>query len=267
MKYLLTAAAFIGLLAPSAQAEDILSIIERRSQVEQPKPPLLNPYNYTLDVVMSAKDGQKEGKDEKPPFTAKLLIDPSAAPEARVTIISKSSEDHPKEFKEFLTEAQNSEKSREEFSEDFWCESGDDNVFGGTENPADSFTVLSETASEAVIKPNLALMAQIMMDEGDDEDMSKSERKMMKKMMERLDGEFVVSKPDARLKHLKIWLTRPMTVAVVAKIKEMEVTQSCAIAPNGFSYTDNMKMRVKVKALGMGIEQNMDIKISGLTLR
>ncbi|MEP3890701.1 MAG: hypothetical protein ABJN69_09540 [Hellea sp.] len=262
MKHLLTAFAFTALLAPAAHAEDILSILERQSQNEQPSPPALNPYNYTVDVIMSGK----EGKDILPPFTARLLIDPSAEPQTRATIVSVSSPEHPDEFKEFLKEIQNPESSAEDLAEEFWCESGDNELFEGDEVSADSFTVLSESETEAVIKPNLALMAQIMMD-GDDDDMSKSERKMMKKMMERLDGEFVLSKPDARLKRLKIWLTRPMTMAVIAKIKEMDITQSCAMAPNGFTYRDSMTMHVKAKALGMGMEQDMDIKISGLTLR
>ena len=262
MKHLLTALAFTAILTPAAHAENILSIIERQSEVEQPRPPAINPYNYTVDVIMSGK----EGKDIKPPFTAKLLIDPSATPEARATILFVSSDERPDEFKEFLKEVQNPESSAEDLAEEFWCESGDNELFEGDDVSADRFTVVSETETEAVIKPNLSLMAQIMMD-GDDDDMSKSERKMMKKMMERLDGEFILSKPDARLKSLKIWLTRPMTMAVIAKIKEMEITQSCAMAPNGFTYTDTMTMHVKAKALGMGMEQDMDIRVSGLTLR
>lgn len=263
MKHLLPALALTTLLAPFAQAEDILSILERQSKVEQPAPPALIPYNYTVDVVMSGK----EGRDAKAPFTAKLLVDPSASAENRVSILSTSSEDYDGEFEAFLKEMQNPENSSEDLAEEFWCESGNNDLFDGNDISVDDFTVISETDSEAVIKPNLALMAQIMMDGDDEEDMSKSERKMMKKMMERLDGEFVISKPDARLKGLKIWLTRPMTMKVIAKIKEMEITQSCAIAPNGFTYRDSMTMHVKAKALGVGVEQNMDIKISGLTLR
>jgi len=263
MKKLLTVLALTTLLAPLAQAEGIMSILERQSKVEKPSPPKTIPYNYTVDVVMSGK----EGKDEKAPFTAKLLIDPSAAAQDRVTILSTSSDDYGDEFEEFLKEMQNPETSPEDLAEEFWCESGDNDLFDGDNISVDDFTVISENESEAIIKPNLALMAEIMMDSDDDEDMSKSDRKMMKKMMERLDGEFVLSKPDARLKNLKIWLTRPMTMALVAKLKEMEVTQSCAMAPNGFTYTDSMTMHVKAKALGMGMEQNMDVKISGLTLR
>ena len=267
MKYLFAVLAFATIFVPSAHAEDIMSILERQSKIEKPSPPVLNPYNYTVDVVMSGK----EGKDETPPFTAKLLIDPSAAPEARVSIVSTSSEDHPDEFKDFLKEIQNPETSAEDLTEEFWCEGGDDGMFDsediGEDISVDDFTVISETETEAIIKPNLSLMAEIMMDSEEGDDMSKSERKMMTKMMKRLDGEFVLSKPEARLKSFKIWLTRPMTMALIAKLKEMEVTQSCAMAPNGFNYTDTMTMRVKAKALGIGMEQNMDVKISGLTLR
>lgn len=263
MKYLFAALSLAVFLAPSAQAEDIVSLLERKSTVERPAPPTLNPYNYTVDVTMSGR----EGKDIEEPFMASVLVNPAAAPEARITILSTSTEEHPDDFKDFLKEVQDTEKSAEDLAEDFWCESNDNDLFESDGLPEDSFTVLSETDTEAVIKPNLKLMAEMMMNSEADDDMSKSERKMMKKMMERLDGEFTLSKPDVRLKRVKIWLTRPMTMAVVAKIKEMEMTQSCALAPNGFGYTDSMTMRVKAKALGMKMEQNMDIKISDLTLR
>lgn len=263
MKRLIAALLLTVSLAPSAQAEDILSILERQSKVGQPVPPVLNLYNYTIDVVMSGN----EGKDVQEPFTAKLLIDPSAAPKERVTILSVSHEEHPDDFKDFIKETTNPETSPEDLAEEFWCESGDNELFDDEDISVDDVTVIAETETEAIIKPNLSLMAEIMMDSDGDEEMSKSERKMMKKMMERLDGEFILSKPEARLKSLKIWLTRPMKMAVVAKIKEMEITQSCAMAPNGFTYSDSMTMRVKVKALGIGMEQYMDIKVSGLTLR
>lgn len=263
MKKLCAALALSALFTPSAQAEDFLSLLKQQAKVERPAPPSINPYNYTVDVVMSGN----EDKDDSDPFTAKLLVDPSAAPEARVTIISASSEEYSEDFEEFLKEISNTEKSPEDLADEFWCEGGDDELFDNDEISDDAITLVSETETEAVIKPNLSLMAEMMMDSGEGEDMSKSERKMMTKMMERLDGEFVISKPDMRLRRMKIWLTRSMTVKVIAKLKEMEMTQSCALAPNGFSYIDSMTMHVKAKALGIGIEQNMDVKVSGLTLR
>jgi len=263
MKKLLTLLALPAIIAPSAEAEDILSLIERTAKVERPVPPSIVPYNYIVDVVMSGR----EGKDIKEPFMAKLLIDPSASADGRVTILSASSDEHGEEFTEFLNELQDPDTSPEDMADEFWCESGNSNLFDDEDISLDDFTVVSETEAEAIIKPNLSRMAGIMMDADDAEDMSKSERKMIKRMMKRLDGEFVVSKPDVRLQSMKIWMTRPMTVAVIAKLKQMEVTQSCAVAPNGFTYRDSMTMRVEAKALGIGVEQNMDIKISGLTLR
>jgi len=263
MKTLLAALLLTTSFGSIAQAEDIRSILERQSNVEQAAPPSTVPYNYTVDVVMSGR----EGKEQAGPFTAKLLVDPSAAPEGRVTILSTSSDEYGEEFEAFLKDMQNPDMSAQDLADEFWCESGKNELFEGDDLSVDDFTVVSETSTEAVIKPNLAFMAEIMMDSDEDEDMSKSQRKMMNKMMERLDGEFVLSKPDGRLRRMKVWLTRPLTMKVVAKLKEMEVTKSCAMAPNGFTYTDSMTMRVKAKALGMAVEQNMDIKISGLTLR
>ena len=262
MKKLLTAIALAFLTTSSAQAEDILTILERQMATEQPAPPKIVPYNYTVDIVMSESEG-----DDAEDFTAKLLIDPSLSGEARVTILSTSSEAYGDEFEEFLKQMRDPDNTPEDVAEEFWCEGGDEGVLGDDAIALENLTVVSQTETEAVIKVDMATMAKIMMDADDETEMSKSDRKMMRKMMERLDGEFVLSKPDAKLKHFKIWLTRPMSMALIAKLKEMEVTQSCAMAPNGFTYGDNMTMHVKAKALGMSIVQNMDIKVSGLTLR
>lgn len=256
---------FVMLALPSsAHAEDIISIMKRKSQMARPVPPAINPYNYTVDITMAGQ----EGDDISPPFTAKLRINPAAPAQERATIISTSSADYSDDFKEMLEEIRDPETDSVKFSEDFWCEGmEDDEAISADDFSEDDFTVISETETEAVIRPNLQRMAELMMDSEADEDMSKSERKMMKKMMERLDGEFILSKPAGNLKQFKIWLTRPMTVKVVAKIKEMEVQQSCALAPNGFSYTEAVSMNVRLKALGMNVLQDMDIKVSELTLR
>lgn len=97
--------------------------------------------------------------------------------------------------------------------------------------------------------------------------MSKSELKLMRKMMRRLDGEITFSKPDLRPTHLKMWMTEPMTVKVIAKIKGMDMEQSCAVAPNGFPYVETLSMDMRVKALGMKFEQMMGMRVSELTLR
>lgn len=259
MKTLLSLLITMLALPSTAYAEDILSIMKRRSESSRPTPPDTNPYNYTIDITMSGQ----EGDDVSPPFTAKMRINPAADPEHRATIIFTSSPEYSDDFKEMLKEIRNPELDSVKFSEDFWCESANDD----DEFSEDDFSVISQTQTEAVIRPNLQHMAELMMDSEADEDMSKSERKMMKKMMERLDGEFIVSKPDGNLKQFKIWLTRPMTVKVIAKIKKMQVEQNCAMAPNGFNYVDRFSMNVRLKALGINVVKKMDIKVSELSLR
>ena len=61
MKYLFAILAFATIFVPSAHAEDIMSILERKSKVEKPSPPVLNPYNYTclLYTSPSPRDRQK----------------------------------------------------------------------------------------------------------------------------------------------------------------------------------------------------------------
>ena len=243
----------------SVQAEDIMSILQRQSESPPAELPKVNPYNYTLDVTMSGQ----EGKDIKPPFTAQLRINPAETGEKRVTLISASSDDYSDDFTALLDEIRDPDVSVEDFSKEFWCESlsSEDSL------SLDDFTVVSQTETEAVIRPDLQSMAKIMMDSDDGEEISNSERKMMAKMMERLDGEFVLSKPEGQIQQFKIWMTRPMRVKVIAKINSMEAQQSCAPAPNGLRYTETMSMNVGLKALGIDIAQNMNLRISNLTLR
>jgi len=243
----------------SAQADDIMSILQRQSESPPAELPKVNPYNYTLDVTMSGQ----EGDDIKPPFTAQLRIHPAETGEKRGVLISASSDDYSDDFMDILDEIRDPDVSVEDFSEEFWCESlsGEDNL------SLDDFTVVYQTQTEATIRPDLQSMAKIMMDSDDGEEISKSERKMMEKMMERLDGEFILSKPEGQIKQFKIWMTRPMRVKVIAKINSMEVQQSCAPAPNGLRYTETMSMNVGLKALGIDIAQNMNLRISDLTLR
>ena len=244
----------------SVQAEDIMSILQRQSESPPVELPKVNPYNYTLAVTMSGQEGDD---DIKPPFTAQLRINPAETGEKRGVLISASSDDFSDDFKALLDEIRDPDVSVEDFSEEFWCEglSGEDDL------SLDDFSVVSQTQTEATIRPDLQSMAKIMMDSDEDQEISNSERKMMEKMMERLDGEFILSKPEGQLKQFKIWMTRPMRVKVIAKINSMEIQQSCAPAPNGLRYTETMSMNDGLKALGIDISQNMNLRISDLTLR
>jgi len=158
----------------SAQADDIMSILQRQSESPPAELPKVNPYNYTLDVTMSGQ----EGDDIKPPFTAQLRIHPAETGEKRGVLISASSDDYSDDFMDILDEIRDPDVSVEDFSEEFWCESlsGEDNL------SLDDFTVVSQTQTEATIRPDLQSMAKIMMDSDDGEEISKSERKMMERL-------------------------------------------------------------------------------------
>ena len=261
------------------ETQDILTILKHKSAAKQTKPPKVIPYNYVLNVEMwGREDGRNneeniEGEQsDEDGFSAKLLIDPSLIGDSRVMILSVSHEDYPDDFKEFLQDMMDADTSPEDIASDFWCEgigsteSNNVNV-RGQDIPKDNLHVLSETETEAVVKPEFEVMTKFMMGDDDGEAMDAGERKMMKKMIKRIDGEFVYSKPDGQLRRMKVWMTRPMTIKVIATLKAMEMEQSCALAPNGFFYFNTMSMYMKAKALGMNIEHNMKMEISELTLR
>ena len=261
MKVLLCATFLLSCLSTAAHAEDIKTLFDRRSDTVQPSPPQVNPYNYTLDVMFAGK----EGKDVIPPFTAKLLINPAAYGEERARILSTSSDDYNIEFKEMLTEIR--EQTPEELSDEFWCDvetkpSLDDDAF-----TSEDFTVLRETETEAVVRPDTQRLTEIFMAQEDVSDMSKGERKLMRKMVKRLDGEITFSKPDLIPTHLRMWMTEPMTVKIIAKIKNMNIEQTCALAPNGFPYVETFSMDINMKAFGIKFEQMTGMRVSELTLR
>lgn len=265
MKKTLCAILLLSSLSESVHAEDLMTLLERQPDTVQPSPPDINPYNYILDFSLEGK----EGKDSEPPFKAKILINPAAEGESRVTVISASSENYHDDFEEMVAEIRDPEKTTKELSEDFWCDLGNDNETPLQDRAelAEAFTVLRESETEAVLRPNLQKIADFMMEGEDELDMSKSERKIMDKMMKRMDGEFTISKPALHLKHFKIWLTKPMTVKIIAKIKKMELEQSCALAPNGFNYVETLSMNMEAKALGINAAQKTNIRVSALTLR
>jgi hypothetical protein len=93
----------------------------------------------------------------------------------------------------------------------------------------------------------------------------KSDRKMMKKLMKRVEGEMTLSKPSGELKGFSVRMTRPMTMMLVAKLKVMTIDQSCELAPNGHYRIGRLKINVEGKALGSRFGQNLEMRISELT--
>ena len=88
---------------------------------------------------------------------------------------------------------------------------------------------------------------------------------MKKKLMERIDGQVTISKPTAQMKGFEVTMTRPLTMMVVAKLKTMDVAQSCALAPNGFYHFSEMTLNVEGKAMGSRFGQNMTLRVTDLS--
>lgn len=242
--------------APLAQANDILSILETQSQSDMTaaEPPKNIPYRYTVTADLMTMEG-----DDISQGAAVLQIDPSQPAGQRTTLISADDPETPA-LLDFIKEIEKPKTDMESMADDFWCGSAS----SSDDFDASTFTVLSETDTEAVLKPNPGTLTELLMQSDADEDMDKQERKMMKKLVDRIDGELILSKPDAQMKGFRVNMTRSMTIMMIAKVKKMEIEQSCSLAPNGFRYASNMKMSVRGKALGTEFGQDMDIRISDL---
>lgn len=252
-----------GLFSTAAQAQEDTQISQNTlaelSRIQRPAPPDIIPYDYSVEFQMS----ELEDETGENPFRAVLAIKPNLTGDARVTVISQSKEERPEALKEMLRKITSSETSQADLAKEFWCEGKDDNLLK-QDVSIDDFTVVSETDTEIVVRPNIEKLGEIMLSSDDFAQDGGVDSKMALKLMERLDGEFTLSKEDAHLKHFKIWMTRPMRVKLIAKIDEMEISQSCKIAPNGIAYKSATSMHLLVKALGASVVQDMDVVVRDL---
>ena len=179
---------------------------------------------------------------------------------SRAQVISATDPEN-ESFVDFLKEIEDPEKTMAEQADGFWCGVMD----GDAEFNPDDFQVISETETEAIIKPKPGTLTKFLMQsDSEDEEMGKQERKMAKKLLKRIDGQMTLSKPQAELQNFQVKMTEPMSMMLVAKLKVMDVEQDCALAPNGFYHMSTMNMNVEGKALGKEFGQKMDIKISDL---
>ena len=253
------AAAFLA--SPAAHAEDILSILAKKSDVDVRLAPQTIPYSYTLTVDIKAREGKDLSEGQ-----AVLRIDPSQPAGSRAQIISITDADS-EALKDFLKEIEDPENTMEQQAESFWCgdsgaESDDADVPSLASDPS-LISVLFEDETEAVLRPDIQKLAELLMQS--DENADKNGRKMMKKLLKRIEGEVTLAKPSGEMKGFSVRMTRPMTMMLVAKLKEMDVEQTCALAPNGHYHTSTMKMNVQGKALGSRFGQNLDMQVSELT--
>ena len=239
-----------------------MSILARKSDM----PPRLAPktigYSYTLTVDIKSREGKDISEGQ-----AVVRVDPSKPAGSRKQIISISDPEN-EALQDFLKEDEGPDNTPEKQAENFWC--GDSGAEPENEpaltSDLSNLTVISENETEAVLQPDMKNLAKLLMQsDGNPEEAGKDERKMAKKLLERIEGNFTLAKPSAELKGFSVRMTRPMTMKLIAKLKEMDVTQTCALAPNGHYHISTMKMNVQGKALSIGFGQEIDMRISDLT--
>jgi len=254
---LLPLIAAFGFAVP-AQAEDIFDILERNAAEGTAQPPAFVPYRHTVDVVVSGSKGDKIHA----PLLAKLRIDPSQPAGERVTVLEQSEDargEMEKALREMIEEIEDKDRTPAAQAQSFWC-----NAAGPVPTP-DDFAVIEQTDRFARLRPTPERMVSLFMQTGDRE-LDRKERSMAKKLSDRLDGEIVFDKPSGHIRGGAFNITRPMTVLLVAKIKRMDMTQGCSLAPNGYPFVSSFKMDVGVTALGSQITNVMELTVGDLEL-
>ncbi len=243
-------------MASPAQAEDILSILAKKAETPGPLAPDTIDYSYTLTVDIQEREGKDVSEGQ-----AVWRVDPTQPAGYRTEIISISDLEN-KSLINFRKEIEDEDNTLSKQAEGFWCGSSDAEAYA--EFDPEHFTVISEDETQAVLVPKPGKLAELMVMESDG-NADKSDRKMMKKLMERIEGEMTLSKPSGEMKGFSVRMTRPLTMMLVAKLKVMTVEQSCELAPNGHYRISALKLNVEGKAMGSRFGQNLDMRISDLT--
>lgn len=259
MKYfaLISLALGLPLLAVPVQAADIMTILAQKGQTPARLAPETIDYTYTLTVDVKNREGKDLSEGQ-----AVLRIDPTQPPGFRAQIISASDEES-EALQDFLKQIEDPENTLDKQAEGFWCGSSDKKT--QTDFNPENFTVIFEDDTQAILRPELTKLAELLMQSDENDQMKKQERKMMERLMDRIDGEVTLAKPSAEMTGFKVRMTRPMTMMLVAKLKVMDVEQSCELAPNGHYRIGTMKLNVEGKALGSRFGQALDMRISDLT--
>ena len=243
------------IISPAAQANDIMYLLQSRAGMEETRAPTPLPYRYTMYLNLSEHDS-----DGPRDVQAEVRVDPSKPAGSRTRIVS-SSRGHRKVLTEFLAEIENPKTDMAALADDFWCTSIHDNE----DVDLSTYTVVSQTDTEAVLKPNLDILSDMLLRK-DTNDTDKFKKKMKKKLMnDRVEGQIIVSKRNGGTKGFQTRMTRSATLKTIVKFQTMTLEQSCAVAPNGYRYKSEMNYSMSGNALGETFGADHDIRISDLT--
>lgn len=248
---LLFCAALTATFPGFAVASDFKTLIQEQLD-SSATPPQSIPFSYLVTINIDSK----EGKDEAENFKGQYRFDPSAEPGNRIKLIGQTWDDIPKDMRKEL-EKNNLETTPEKFAKDFWC-MGDRDTLDIL--ASDDVTILREDSEEAVISLSPEAISHFMSDDTE----GKKERKMPKKIRKRMRAEMTFSKPDLIMTQSRIWLSEPTTVKIVAKMKEMDFQEKCAVAPNGLPYLSESRTIIAGKAMGKSFGANVNVFVSDL---
>ena len=241
-----------GLSVP-VQAEDFKSMWDARypGETNIPIAPSDIPYAYTVTVQQVSED------DENEIFTSRYRFNPSAAPGERVNMIDGEIDDLPKGIRKGL-ERINDDADMTELADGFWCMPGREIYSIVANDPDTEIVAQDEEIVELAVGPES--IKALMTLENDEDD-----RGLPKKIAKRMTGKVVLSNADYQLKSSHLWLTKPTTVKLVAKMKEMDFKTECELAPNGVPYYSKRKTIVAGKAVGSSFRADLRVSVSDLT--
>ena len=226
--------------ASTASAQDVRALFE----APRAEPPAHVPYRYVLDVT--ATYGENDDPDQT--ATATIAVDATQPPGKRATFVSRTDDtkDLTKIIDGVVEGIEDTDNTPERMSESFYCTLD-----------ATGFEVAREDGVHAVVKPDYDSMVAVMRKDG-------TPKGIAKKLAERLDGEIVLRKPDLGIVSTRFRMTRPMKVMLVAKIREMEITQACTPSPDGFMRSEEFGMSTRVSAMGKDTRTSMQMTVRDL---
>ena len=232
----------LGLLALplTTQAGDVRALLD----APRAEPPAHVAYRYVIDVDALYGEGDKADTTA----TATIAVDATQPPGSRTTVLSRT--DETKKLRKIIDGVvegiEDKDNTPERMSESFYCTLD-----------ATGFDVKAEDAVHAVIRPDYDSMVAVMRKDG-------TPKGMAKRLAERLDGEIVLAKPGLGITSSVFRMTRPMKVALVAKIHDMEISQACVPSPDGFMRSERFGMHSTVSMMGKDVRTRMDMRVRDL---
>lgn len=241
--------------AGPAHANDIMDILAAKANAPARLAPTTIEYTYTLTLDLKEREGKALSEGQ-----AVLRIDPTQPPGSRTDIISASDIEN-EALKNFIEEIEDKDNTMKKQASGFWC--GPSNPEARSEFNPETLTIISQDETQAVLRPDATKLAALLMQS--DENAEKNGKTMMKKLLKRIEGDITLSKPSGEMTGFTVRMTRPMTMMIVAKLNEMDVVQSCELAPNGHYRLSRLEMNVAGKAMGSRFGQEIDMRVSDLT--